>query len=212
MKRVINYIIVSLFLLFSSLSYAEISVGIKGGNGELTGKDKTADVLNKSTKSADADFGAIFIEGKLPSGNLPFSVSLGLEYIPLEAVIDGYSTTGADGNTDAEMTVKDHITIYAQIAKELKDGFSGFAKVGYVTADISNVKTATATLTSKDSSLSGYTYGIGIQKNFDTRFVNFVRIGYDEIKYDDPQAASSEHTYKAEADVKAYYLSIGKTF
>jgi len=212
MYRKIITILISIFFL-SSLSHAErpeISFGIKGGKADLEGTDKTVNTSNKTTRSEDSSFGALFVEGKLPI-NAPVNISLGLEYIPLEATLDA-DTTGDDGNGDYEMTVDKHTTLYIAVSKELPNDIEIFGRAGIVRADISNVKSSTNTLTSKDDELEGKTFGLGVQKNLDLPFLSFVRIGYDKIEYDTVQAASSESTYKADGEAEAYYLSIGKTF
>lgn len=211
----------AVFLLFSfSATSAEFTGGIKLGAGEVTGKDTTSTTLNQTERNADSGFASLFIEATLPT-NLPFGLSAGIEYIPIKAVIDGFTENGkgATGasklpqnkNDDFEATVSNHTTLYLIANKELQQGFSAFGKIGYVRADISDVSTAQATLTSNDGSMSGYNLGFGIQKSLDN-FVDYVRLGYDYNNYGSVKAASSSKNYSADVTSQALYLAVGKKF
>ena len=214
MKILNKIIILLMFSVFATKSFAEISVGFKAGSADLDATDTTATTLNKKTRSASSEFAALFIEGKLPI-DAPINVSLGLEYIPITATLSANATNRSDATRpsgDYSMDVSNHTTIYASVSKDFEQGFNIFGKVGYVRADISDVRTNTSALTSKDDELTGVTYGIGVQKNLDLPLLSFLRLGYDYIEYDTVEAKSSSTTYKGDAEAETIYLSLGKTF
>jgi hypothetical protein len=199
--------IVSFLMISSSVLFADTTLGLKVGNGTLNAKDVGTVNNVKGDKSADATFASVFLEKSLDL-NVPATISLGVEYIPFTATIDIDTTNGGDYSGQ----VKNHTTLYVQAAKEVRDGFKVMANAGYVMAKISGVKSNTLTLTSNDTSLNGFAYGVAIQKDLNTRFTDFVRIGADWIDYDTVEAKTSSDTYKADADANTYYIAIGKKF
>jgi hypothetical protein len=205
MKKILTSIIFFL-MISSSVLFADATLGLKIGNGTLNAKDVGTVNNVKGDKSADSTFASIFLEKSLDL-NVPATISLGVEYIPFTATIDIDTTNGGDYTGE----VKNHTTLYVQAAKEVND-FKVMANVGYVMASISGVKTNTVTLTSNDTSLTGFAYGVAIQKDLSTRFTDFVRIGADWIDYDTVEAKTSSATYKADADANTYYIAIGKKF
>ena len=214
MKKITTLAFLLMFSMIASKSYAEISVGVKGGKADLDASDQTETTLNKNSRSASSDYAALFLEGKLPI-DAPVNISLGIEYIPITANLSANATNRSDptrASGDYSMNVSNHTTLYVGVAKEVQNGFSIFGKAGYVRADISDVRTNTSALTSKDDELTGVTYGIGVQKNLDLPLLSFLRLGYDYIEYDTVEAKSATTTYKGDAEAETIYLSLGKTF
>lgn len=207
MKKILISLIASMFILSSSLSFsAEFSGGVKIGYGQLNGTDKT-NSRSSGEKDVSSAFPALFLEAGLPI-EAPINLSLGIEYIPLETTVDIANTTSGG---DYEATLKNHLTLYLQGSKEI-NGETVFGKIGYVNVDISNAKSSTQTITSADSSASGYVIGVGIQKEISSPFSDYVRIGFDYIDYGSVSAKSSSTNYSADADAYALYLSFGKKF
>ncbi len=218
MKKIItSFVSVIVLMLFSAANAAEFSAGIKGGTATLNVEDETSTTLNKKSGDDSSEFGAIFIEGKLPIDS-PIGLSIGLEYIPLKATLDVDNSANTEtwntggGSGDYELTVKDHFTLYLQGSKDVGQ-VTLLGRVGYVQADISDVKSSTAgTLTSQDDKLQGYTIGLGVQKELVTPVTDYVRLAVDYIDYDSVSASTSSKTYTGSADATTLSLSIGKKF
>jgi opacity protein-like surface antigen len=220
------------FLSSASLSLAvEPIIGLKLGYGELSADKK--DDQNKyadQSKDENSAFGAIFLEAgnivTIPSTDI--SISLGLEYIPLSATID------VDGsNIDAEGDIEDHKTIYALISKPLPAGGSLYGKIGYSEADIGTLKrndvasstedASTTVLSNQDTTLKGYSLGVGYEREVEAPLVNnmLLRFEANYTDYDDVSVTSTEtnagsHTqtliHTADADTTTFTISVAKKF
>lgn len=104
-----------------------------------------------------------------------FNVALGLDYIPFSAEVDKITGTTT---TNATVEIKDVWTAYVQPSKNIGNGYTVFAKLGYTSGDlnVSNItqvagqsyNTANTTL-SASKKLEGPMYGIGLQKIFLTK-------------------------------------------
>ena len=94
-------------LFFTTSAYSDVTVGMKVGHGDLEGTNAsyTAGSNNyaSTTASKDSMFGAIFAEIGL--GDSP--VSIGVEYVPLDADI---TLDGKNSSTSAN--VEDFTTAY----------------------------------------------------------------------------------------------------
>ena len=99
-------------------------------------------------------FGAIFAEIGL--GDSP--VSLGVEYVPLDADI-----TLDNANSSTSANVEDYTTAYLLYMHDAGDA-NIYAKVGYSQADIGTINASeNTTVNSQDTSLEGIMAGIGVQ-------------------------------------------------
>jgi opacity protein-like surface antigen len=205
MKKILLGFVAFFVISSFSATAVEFQGGLKLGHGTLDATETSAVNNQKGSDDASSAFGAIFLEAVLDSG-LPINLVAGIEYIPYEGVIDIAPTDGGD----YEGTLKNHTTLYLQGSKTVGP-VDVFGKIGYVTVDISNVKSSTHTLTSTDDSASGYTVGLGVQKNL-SGLIDFVRVGVDYIDYGSVEATASSGTYKADADAIAAYISVGKKF
>ncbi len=206
MKKIVTVFFATLFLSTSAIAGG--TIGIKYGTGDLTSTSSVPNDTN-TTKSADSEYGAIFAEFNLP--NVP--LALGVEYIPLEAVV------GVDGSkTDSHLELSDHTTIYAQASKEMDNGGSIYAKIGYSTADISKVTAnydATAA-SSPASELEGTMVGLGVQTaegplGLVARF-EATLTEYDDVSVTTTENGISETKTAKDTELTTFTISIAKSF
>ena len=108
MKKILSIIFSSIFLMSSA--QAGGMIGVKAGFGELEG-DRTQDAkFGTASGSVDHEYGAIFAEFEVND-----MMSIGGEFIPLEATIDTASTTNADSHAN----ISDHTTVYLLVPLDL---------------------------------------------------------------------------------------------
>ena len=212
MKKVIAILFTSLF--FISTAYAGGMIGVKVGTGELDGKrTSTGEASGKTSDAVNSEYGAIFAEVNLADS----PVSLGLELVPMEGVIDTKSDTG----TDAHVTVSDLMTLYLLAAKETGFG-SVYGKIGYATADLSAVNNYGLTLSNMSKEAKGPMLGIGAQ--FDvtadmiSTVINTVRLEATHTMFDELKISSTDGdgggtaNRTGEADLTTFSISLAKSF
>ena len=210
MKKVMTILFTSLF--FMSTAYAGGMIGVKYGTGTLEGKrTSTGDASGKTKDSLDSEYGAIFAELNL----MDSPVSLGLEVVPMEGVIDTKDDTG----TDSQVTVSDLTTLYLLAALETGFG-SVYGKVGYASADLSAVSNYGHTLSNMSDAAEGPMVGIGAQfdvtADYISTVINTVRLEATYTEFDELKITSTEGSNSAvrtgEADLTTVSISIGKSF
>ena len=217
MKKIISLLVGSLFLTTSALAVSGM-VGIKVGNGSLEATKKaitnTPAALTEAaeTDSIDHMFGAIFAE----MGNVADSpVSLGLEYTPLTGTV---SISGKN-HTDASVELSNLKTIYALASKDVANGGSVYAKVGYSHADIENAKQSngTTTINSFSDALEGPMVGIGFQAPENASGIIFraeaTLSQFDDIQVKTTDADGLAETKKAnDIEFTTFTISLAKQF
>ena len=112
MKKLMTILFTSLF--FMSTAYAGGMIGVKVGNGELEGTRTSTGEGGATSGAKNSEYGAVFAEVNLADS----PVSLGIELVPMEGVIDTKSDTG----TDSHVTVSDLMTLYLLASKEMEFG------------------------------------------------------------------------------------------
>ena len=216
MKKIITILFGS--LLFISAANAAGMIGIKGGVGTLEGErtqDASHGTTSKASGSIDSEYAAIFAE--VEAGSM---ISLGLEYVPLEAKIDTADATTADSMA----TVKDFKTIYALVSF---GSTPVYGKIGYSHADLSVKSNYDATtINSASDTLEGPMLGIGVQFDNVLPYLDVVRIEgnyhqFDELKItttnlvhnaDGSYGGGQTTEKKGDADLMTLSISLAKTF
>ena len=190
MKKLLG-IIFGTALLFSTSAHSDVTVGLKVGNGDLEGTSKSYTSGNTTyaseTRSKDSMFGAVFAEIGL--GDTP--VSLGVEYVPLDADV---SLDGTNASTSAN--VEDYITAYLMYMHDTGNA-NIYAKAGYSQADIGSIKSK-STVNSQSSQLEGIMIGAGLQ----TDELPSGLLGRLEITYTDFDDITATTTSNGSASVK----------
>ena len=179
-------------LLFSTSAYSDVTMGVKVGNGDLEGTNKsyTAGSTTQASisKSKDSMFGAIFIEKSF--GN---NASAGVEYVPFDANI---TLDGSNSSTGAELS--DYTTAYLMYMHDTGDA-NLYVKGGVSRADIGTINASeNTTINSQDTSLDGVMVGAGLQTD---EFANGM-VGRLEITYTDFDDVSATTTSNGSASVK----------
>ena len=209
MKKILSILITSLFFTISA--NAAGMVGIKAGIGTLEGErteDASHGTATNASGSVDSEYASIFAE--VEAGSM---VSLGLEFVPLEAKID----TKASTTTDSTATIKSFKTLYALVPV----GSNGiYGKVGYSHADLSvKANYDTVTVNSSSDTLEGPMVGIGIQFDNPLPVLDILRIEgnyhkFDELKITTTNTNGTGQTTakKGEADLMTLSISLAKSF
>ncbi len=205
MKKILSIIFSSAFLMTSA--YAGGMIGIKGGFGELDGTRTEDSKFGKQSASVDHEYGAIFAEIELAN-----NISVGVEYIPMQAIID----TKSSSNVDSHAIIENHTTIYA--LKRFGDTF--YAKAGFSQAD-AEVKAnyTTTTINDHDDTVDGPMVGIGAQLESPIPFLDVVRLEATYTKYNEMEITTTNTTGTADKDTKkgeaeqlTFTIGIAKSF
>ena len=209
MKKIISILIASLFLSFSA--YAGGMIGVKIGQGELDGKrtvDPSHGIATKANGSVSSEYAAIFAEFSFSD-----MFSVGVEYVPMDAVIDTKSAT----TTDTHATISDFTTVYALIPF---GSDQVYGKIGYAHADLGvKANYDTVTVGSHSGSLEGVMLGLGVNIASSLPFADVVRLEGNFVDFDEVSITTTNtngtadtHTKKGEAELMTISLSIAKSF
>jgi len=210
MKKLIG-LIFGTALLFSTSAYSDVTVGVKVGNGDLEGTSDayTAGTNNYAsvTASKDSMFGAIFAEIGL--GDTP--VSLGVEYVPLDADI-----TLDNANSSTSANVEDYTTAYLLYMHDAGEN-NIYAKVGYSRADIGAIKSpSTSTVNSQSSELDGFMVGVGLETdempNGLTGRLEVTFTDFDDISATTTSNGSTSVKKTADGELLTITFGLTKTF
>ena len=212
MKKLTIILISALFTLTTS-AFAGGMIGVKVGKGDLEGNKKSytagTNTYAASSGSKDSEFGAIFAEINVKES----PISVGLEYVPLDADI---SLDGKSSGVSAK--VSDYTTIYALAMHELNE-VSVYAKLGYSMADIATVKNnngGQTTVNSSSDSLEGIMYGVGVQSK-ELPFGLVARAEYTYTEFDDISVTTTSNgsaavKKTADGDLTTLTISLAKSF
>ena len=207
MKKIVTILMTSLFLM--SAANAGGMIGIKAGVGSLEGtRTSNTELSGSKSDSVDSEYGAIFAEV-----NLADNIAVGIELVPLEAVIDTKATT----TTDSQVTVEDLMTLYVLASKDTSFG-SVYGKIGYSSADLTAVSNYGLALTNASDKAEGPMIGIGAQFEVPTPIINTIRLEathtmFDELKIsstDDDSGGTENRT--GEADLTTFSITLARSF
>ena len=212
MKKLMTIIFTTLFL--ASNAYAGGMVGVKVGHGELEGtRTSTGDSSGVTSGSVNSEYAAIFAEVNLADS----PVSLGIELVPMEGVID----TKDDTETDSQVTVSDLITLYLLASKETEFG-SIYGKLGYATADLSAVSNYGLTLSDMSDKADGPMLGIGAQFDVTADYISSVidtlRLEATHTMFGEMKISSADEdgggtaNRTGEADLTTISISLARSF
>jgi len=205
MKKILS-ILFSSVILMSSANAAGM-IGIKAGMGTLDGERTVDGKFGTASASKDHEYGAIFAEFEVND-----MMSIGGEFIPLEATIDTKSTTAADSHAN----ISDHATVYVLVP--FADMF--YAKAGYSRADVSVVANyVNTTVTDAPSSIEGPMIGIGAQLESPIPFLDVVRLEATYTDYGEMSITTTNTTGTTDTDRKTgeatqttFTIGIAKSF
>ena len=205
MKKILSIIFSSIFLM--STASAGGMIGLKAGMGTLDGERTKDAKFGTASASKDHEYGAIFAEVQI--GDM---ISVGAEFIPLEATIDTKNSTNADSHAN----ISDHKTIYVLLP--IGDMF--YAKAGYSHADASVVANyTTTTIVDAPSEIDGPMVGVGAQFESPIPFIDVVRLeatytdyGTMSIRTTNTNGTADTDTKEGEATQTTFTIGLAKSF
>tara|TARA_E500000178_G_C16990901_1_gene740755 strand:- start:93 stop:737 length:645 start_codon:yes stop_codon:yes gene_type:complete len=214
MKKITSILFAS--IIFTTSAFAGGLVGLKVGIGELEATRgeivNTPATLNEAadTKDIDHEYGAIYAEVNLNDS----PVNAGLEFVPITGTI-----SVATDNTDASAEVGNLATAYLLAAKEVANGGSVYAKLGYSQADIDNAKQSNGgtTINSFSDSLEGPMVGVGFQSAANSLGLVFraeaTHTEFDDVSVNTTDTDGLVETKRAsDITFQTITISIAKTF
>ena len=215
MNRILALITAS-FMLLSSAAYSEMRFGVTGALTyiEASGTETEGGEKNSTTIDSIAIIPSIFVE--YDAGN---NLSIGLDYIPMDADISTKSrtdtetsvtNTAAETNTSrtqkAEAELSDHVTLYANYDM---GGYYLKAGVAQVTIETSESLDTGSKYGNED--VYGGVFGVGRQDG-NTRF-ELVYTNYEEVTFTSTEARTGVTTNnKIDADLDTLSLKYSYVF
>ena len=231
MKKLLATLFATFFAFTVNIASADVSglaVGISFSNNELdtvVTDDIDSNGTITTTKALADTVEAASIFGEITLiGAGPFGLTLGVEYIPVDADLDKRSTTqayigakgdgaSASGTNSGKASIEDHFTYYIQPGIVFGDGNTMlYGTLGYSRADISATwESISSTNTTKVQSMNGTKIGVGVKRVSDNGIV--WKLDYSESDYDKVSYTTTNSTLvTGDIDNQAIALSIGKSF
>tara|TARA_B100000035_G_scaffold74040_1_gene61364 strand:+ start:501 stop:1142 length:642 start_codon:yes stop_codon:yes gene_type:complete len=201
-------------LTFATSAFAGGMVGVKFGTGDLTGNADSytsgGTTYSAATGSKDSLYGAIFAEMDVPAAGPLENLSVGVEYVPLDADV---SLDNKSAGTSAN--VGDFTTIYAMISADTAGDANVYAKLGYAMADVGTVKSK-STVVSQDDSIEGYMIGFGLQSD-ELAGGMVIRAEYTRTEFDDVSITTTSNgsasvKKTADGELDTFTISLAKSF
>ena len=230
MKKLLATVFATFFAFTVNIANADVSgltIGVSISNNELdtlvTDDIDSNGTINTTKALTDTvQAGSIFAELTLGGSSGPLAVTLGVDYIPVDADLDKRSTTQAtikgsgtsssSGTNSGKATIDDHVTFYIQPGFVIGGNTMVYGTLGFARADITATwESVSSTNTTKVQTLSGTKLGVGIKHVRDNGFV--VKLDYSDTDYDKVSYTTTNSTLvTGDIDNQAIALSIGKSF
>ena len=213
----------------SSYALAEygVTVGVTGSMAmiDASGTETEGGEKTDGSVSNNAGVGSVFIEYNDIGGT---GLSLGLDYIPgsadvsssvnqrtdTEASVTGTATAANTSRTQkAQAELENHMTLYATYGAN-----GAYVKLGYVQVDLNTLETLETGSKYGNESLTGISYGAGVEFDIYTNAVG--RFEINRIEYEDISLRSSvaragvtgNNLIEADLDVTMLSASLGYKF
>jgi len=208
MNKLMTFIM-AFFLLYSTSAISAGKVGLKVGFGELDANKKsyTAGSTTYAAQSVVEQSGMAAIFGEIDIAPVQ-GLSVGIEYIPLEAEI---SLERKEGDTST--TVDNAATAYLMY----KTPVGIFVKAGYFQADIGKVKNPNSTsVDSQSDKLEGPMLGLGFEtaelSNGISLRVEGTHVELDEIQITTTSNGAASVKKRADGELTQVGFSVVKSF
>ena len=229
MKKLLVTLFATFFAFTVNIASADVSglaIGISFSNNELdtlvTDDIDSNGTINTTKALTDTvQAGSIFAETTLVgSGSL--AVTLGVDYIPVDADLDKRSTTQAtikgsgtsssSGTNSGKASIEDHFTFYIQPGFLVGENTLLYGTLGYMHADITATwESVSSTNTTKVQSMNGTKIGVGVKHVRDNGIV--LKLDYSQTDYDKVSYTTTNNTLvTGDIDNTMIALSIGKSF
>ena len=228
MKKFLTTVFASLFAFTVNTASADVSglavgVSVTHNNLDTTVTDDidsngTIDTTKALTDTVQA--GSIFAELTL-GGSGSLAVTLGVDYIPVDADLDKRSAsqasikgagTSTSGTNTGKATIDDHVTFYIQPGFVMGENTMVYGTLGFVRADITATwESVSSTNTTKVQTMNGSKVGVGVKHVRDNGL--FLKLDYSETDYDKLSYTTTNSTkVTGDIDNTTIALSIGKSF
>ena len=212
MKKLLVTLFATFFAFTVNIASADVSglaIGISFSNNELdtlvTDDIDSNGTINTTKALTDTvQAGSIFAELTLGGSSGPLAVTLGVDYIPVDADLDKRSTTqafigaaadgaSASGTNSGKATIDDHLTFYIQPGLVMGENTMLYGTLGMSRADITATwESVSSTNTTKVQSLSGTKVGVGVKHVRDNGL--FLKLDYSQSDYDKVSYTTSNNT------------------
>ena len=229
MKKLLATVLATFFAFTVNIASADVSglmIGVSISNNELDTLvtddiDSNGTITTTKALTDTVQAGSIFAELTLVgSGSL--AVTIGVDYIPVDADLDkrsttqttikGSGTTSSSGTNSGKATIDDHVTFYIQPGFVMGENTMVYGTLGFVRADITATwESVSSTNTTKVQSMNGSKVGVGVKHVRDNGL--FLKLDYSDTDYDKVSYTTSNSTkVSGDIDNVAVALSIGKSF
>ena len=229
MKKFLVTIFATFFAFIVNTASADVSglaIGVTFSNNDLdtlvTDDIDSNGTINTTKALTDTVLaGSIFAETTL-GGSSGLGVTLGIDYIPLDADLDKRSTTqstvkatgtaASSGTNSGKASIEDHFTFYIQPGYVMNDNTMFYGTLGYSRADITATwESVSSTNTTKVQTMNGTKVGVGVKHVRDNGYV--VKLDYSQTDYDKVSyKTTNSTTVTGDIDNTMIALSIGKSF
>ena len=231
MKKLLVTLFATFFAFTINIASADVSglaIGISFSNNELDTTvtddiDSDGTITTTKTLTDTVQAGSIFAETTL-TGSGSFAVTLGVDYIPVDADLDKRSASQSSvkatadgaattGTNTGKASIEDHFTYYIQPGIVFGDGNTMlYGTLGYSRADITATwESISSTNTTKVQTMNGTKVGVGVKHVRDNGI--FLKLDYSETDYDKVSYTTTNNTLvTGDIDNTVFALSIGKSF
>ena len=230
MKKLLATLIATFFAFTVNIASADVggvAIGISFSNNELDTVvtddiDSNGTITTTKALTDTIQAGSIFAELTL-AGDGPLALTLGIDYIPVDADLDKRSTTqssvkakgdgaASSGTNTGKASIEDHFTYYIQPGFVVGGNTMLYGTLGLIRADIEATwESVSSTNTTKVQTMNGSKVGVGVKRVSDSGVV--LKLDYSETDYDKLSYTTTNNTkVTGDIDNTAVALSIGKSF
>jgi len=216
----------SVLLLSISSAFAGMGMGVTLSSNSLdtdAKEDVDSNTTIDATKSVTDKFMAASIFAEYTLDSDAYVISVGIDYVPMDADIDKRTTTQSSiagksaagsattGTNSVEGTISQHMTFYVQPGIKMTEATTFYGTLGYSTADVEGKNSSlSSTNITSGRDLEGRKIGIGLRHQ---RGDYFFKVDYSSTDYNTVGWQTDNGTTgMADLDNKALALSMGKSF
>ena len=228
MKKLLVTVFTTFFAFTVNIASADVSglaIGISFSNNELDTLvtddiDSNGTITTTKALTDTVLAGSIFGELTL-GGSSGLAVTLGVDYIPVDADLDKRSTTQAtikgkttsssSGTNTGKASIENHLTFYIQPGIVFGNTML-YGTLGYSHADVTATwESVSSTNSSKVQSMNVTKIGVGVKHVRDNGIV--LKLDYSQTDYDKVSYTTTNNTkVTGDIDNTVIALSIGKSF
>ena len=231
MKKLLITLFATFFAFTVNIASADVrglAIGISFSNNELDTTvqddiDSNGTINTTKALTDTVQAGSIFAELTLGGSSGPLAVTLGVDYIPVDADLDKRSTSQSSvkatadgaattGTNTGKASIEDHFTFYIQPGFVMGENTMVYGTLGIARADITATwESVSSTNSTKVQSMNGTKLGVGVKHVRDNGF--FVKLDYSDTDYDKLSYTTTNNTkVTGDIDNTTVALSIGKSF